>query len=64
MENTSTETIISICQEQKKFFSTGATLSIAFRKKMLKKLLDAMEKWESRLSDALWTDLHKSYEEA
>ena len=64
MENTSTETIIRICQEQKKFFSTGATLSIAFRKKMLKKLLDAMEKWESRLSDALWTDLHKSYEEA
>ena len=28
------------------------------------KLLEAMEKWESKLADALWTDLHKSYEEA
>ena len=27
-------------------------------------MLEAMEKWESKLADALWTDLHKSYEEA
>ena len=64
MENTSTEKIISIWQAQKEFFRTGATLNISFRKKMLKKLLTAMEKWEERLSEALWTDLHKSYEEA
>ena len=31
---------------------------------MLVKLLDAMEKWEEKLAEALWTDLHKSYEEA
>ena len=31
---------------------------------MLKKLLHALDKWESRISDALWTDLHKSYQEA
>ncbi|MBR5301074.1 MAG: aldehyde dehydrogenase, partial [Bacteroidales bacterium] len=42
----------------------GETLCVCFRKKMLKKLLEAMEKWESKLADALWTDLHKSYEEA
>ena len=64
MENTSRERIAEICGAQKEYFRSGATLDIAFRKEMLKKLLSAMEKWESRLADALWTDLHKSYEEA
>ena len=64
MENTSTDKIIKLHQQQKDFFSTGATLDISFRRTMLKKLLTAMEKWETRLSEALWTDLHKSYEEA
>ena len=64
MENTSRERIAEICGAQKEYFRSGATLDIAFRKEMLKKLLSAMEKWETRLADALWTDLHKSYEEA
>ena len=64
MENTSTERIINISRKQKEFFRTGATLDISFRKEMLRKLLAAMEKWEQKLADALWTDLHKSYEEA
>ena len=64
MENTSRERIAEICSAQKEYFRSGATLDIAFRKEMLKKLLSAMEKWETRLADALWTDLHKSYEEA
>ena len=64
MDNTSTERIIELHNKQKEYFATGATLDISFRKAMLKKLLAAMEKWESRLSEALWTDLHKSYEEA
>ena len=64
MYNTTTEKIISIAQAQKEFFRSGATLDVRFRKDMLKKLLEAMEKWESKLADALWTDLHKSYEEA
>lgn len=64
MENTSKERIISIAQEQKLFFRSGITLDVNFRKEMLRKFLKAMEKWESRLCDALWTDLHKSYEEA
>ena len=62
MENTSTDKIISIHQAQKEYFRSGETLCVCFRKKMLKKLLEAMEKWESKLADALWTDLHKSYE--
>ena len=64
MENTSTEKIISIVKQQKEFFMSGATLDIRFRQQMLDKLLKAMQKWEKRISDALWTDLHKSYEEA
>ena len=64
MDNTSTDRIISITESQKEFFRRGATLEVCFRKKMLRKFLKAMEKWESRLCDALWTDLHKSYEEA
>lgn len=64
MENTATERIISLAESQKQYFRSGATLAIRFRKEMLGRLADAMEKWEDRLADALWTDLHKSYEEA
>ena len=64
MENTSTERIIKIREAQKTFFASGATLDIKFRKEMLLNLLGAIEKWEDRLAEALWTDLHKSYEEA
>ena len=64
MENTSTEKIQDIVSAQKKYFASGATLDIAFRKDMLRRLSEAMNKWEDRLCDALWSDLHKSYEEA
>ena len=64
MENTPTNKIIEIHSKQRDFFKTGTTLDIKFRKQMLKNFLAAMEQWESRISDALWTDLHKSYEEA
>ena len=64
MENTSTERIREISRLQKEYFATGATLDVTFRKKMLAKMMTAMEQWESRLSEALWADLHKSYEEA
>ena len=64
MENTTTEKIQSIVKAQKDYFLSGATLDIKFRKHMLKKFLEAMEKWEGRISEALWTDLHKSYQEA
>ena len=64
MESTSTQQIIAIRNAQKEYFASGATLDIKFRKAMLKKMLEAMDKWEKRLADALWTDLHKSYEEA
>ena len=53
MENTSVERIIRIREAQKAYFASGATLSIDFRRHMLTKLLDAMTKWEYRLSEAL-----------
>ena len=56
--------IPSIITAQRAYFHSGATLDINFRRQMLKKLQTALAKWEKPLADALWTDLHKSYEEA
>lgn len=64
LENTSKDRIEGIVKAQKEYFQTGETLDVKFRKEMLKKLLCAIERWEERLSAALWKDLHKSYEEA
>lgn len=64
MENTSYEKITGIHEAQKTYFSSGATLDIKFRKEMLQKFGKALNEWEQRLCDALWQDLHKSYEEA
>ena len=63
LENTSKDRIEGIVKAQKEYFQTGETLDVKFRKEMLKKLLCAIERWEDRLSAALWKDLHKSYEE-
>ena len=64
MENTSSERIAAIVKAQKEHFRSGVTLDIRFRKEMLKRFSTAMSKWEKKLCDALWLDLHKSYEEA
>ena len=64
MKNTSEQEILAIHKAQTEYFRTGETLTVQFRRKMLAKFLQAMEKWEQKLADALWTDLHKSYEEA
>ena len=58
------EKIHGIRQAQNEFFRSGATLDVSFRRKMLERFSEALDKWEERLCDALWTDLHKSYEEA
>ena len=64
MANTSTEEIRKIVVEQREYFATGETLDRKFRKQQLKKLQGALKEWEKPLCDALWTDLHKSAEEA
>lgn len=50
--------------KQQQYFRSGATLPLCFRRQMLRKLSDAMHEYEQPLAEALWTDLHKSYEEA
>ena len=58
------EQINHIVTAQRAYFHTGATRDIRFRREMLKKLQTALAKWEKPLAEALWADLHKSYEEA
>lgn len=56
--------IDSIFAAQKAYFASGETLPIAFRKARLDDLYKALKTWEARIYEALWTDLHKSHEEA
>lgn len=64
MENTSVVRIMEIRQRQGRFFRSGETLDVKWRLDRLKAFEAAVRKWEKPLCEALWTDLHKSYEEA
>ena len=46
--------------QQKSYFDSNSTKSIAFRKIMLKKLMDALDEREDLLLEALHRDLGKS----
>lgn len=46
------------------YFDSGATRSYDFRRKQLQLLYKALEKWEAKLHEALYADLHKSAEES
>ena len=64
LTNTPAARIEALAKEQRAFFASGITRDTSFRKRQLKALRAALEKWEKPLCDALQTDLHKSYEEA
>ncbi|MBQ5647528.1 MAG: aldehyde dehydrogenase [Alistipes sp.] len=64
VQNSSTAYISQVTALQRKYFRSGATLDVEFRKEMLRRLLAGLRKWEKPLAEALWSDLHKSYEEA
>lgn len=64
MENTATERIDEILAKQKAFFLQDKTKNVKYRIEMLQKLSVAIDRWERTLAEALWVDLHKSYEEA
>jgi len=64
MEDTSKDKIESLLASQREFFATHYTKSIKFRIENLKKFQAAIQKYETKIGDALWTDLHKSFEEA
>ena len=52
--------IDELLESQRKYFRSGATLSVTFRIEMLKKLRDAVKKYEAEIGDALKADLGKS----
>lgn len=52
--------INQILNSQRKFFQSGATLPIAFRIEMLKKLRSTIQKYEAEIAVALKSDLGKS----
>lgn len=56
--------ITSTLQKQRAYFQSRTTHSLAVRKDLLRQLDEAMHRYEKQLAEALWTDLHKSYEEA
>lgn len=62
--NTPNEQIVKIAAAQKAFFRSGKTLDIDYRLSALKRLKAAIKRWGKPLIEALWADLHKSYEEA
>ncbi len=49
-----------IVERQRRFFRTGATLPVSFRLAMLKKLRDAVDRYEEEIGAALAVDLGKS----
>jgi len=64
LENTPNQEITTIVEAQRAFFRSGETLSLKHRQKALCTLSKVLKLWESRIAEALWKDLHKSYEEA
>lgn len=64
MENTTPERIEELVLKQRSFFAEGSTRDVKWRISQLKAFKAGLKKWEKALADALWQDLHKSYEEA
>lgn len=56
--------IKNIIEKQKKFFATGKTLDIKYRKEALKKLKATIEKYETEIGEAIKADLGKSTSES
>ena len=62
--NTPVERIPEIVASQRGYFATHKTKALDYRLDMLRRLRGAIVRYEQRLCDALYSDLHKSYEEA
>ena len=64
MEATHEQIIRERIEAQRRYFATGETRSIDFRQEMLRKFRDAIKQNEKRITDAVYKDLRKSYQEA
>lgn len=56
--------VIKKIADQRAYFSTNQTKDVGFRLKQLHKLKEAVLRYQARIENALWNDLHKSPEEA
>ncbi len=54
------QSIVKILAAQREFFKTGKTREIDFRIQSLKKLSNAIKKYEKRFCEAIYADLHKA----
>ena len=57
------EQIITLLEDQKTYYKSGATLPVKFRIEQLKKLYETIKKYETEVNDALKADLGKSHYE-
>lgn len=64
MHETSESVIVDLLARQRAFFASHETKNLAFRLHQLKRLKQAIQQYQSQIEQALWTDLHKSPEEA
>lgn len=64
LTSTNSGRIGEIRAKQESYFRSGATLDVRTRKANLVAFEKAVLKWEKPLCEALWKDLHKSYEES
>src|SRR5680860_399941 len=64
MTETAEHIVVKYIEDQKAFFATNQTKDIHFRVQQLRKLKQAIVKYQAKIEEALWDDLHKSPEEA
>lgn len=64
MQDTPKSLIEEIITRQRNFFATHQTKNLKFRLEKLGCFKKAIKKYETKITEALWKDLHKSYEEA
>jgi len=64
MNEISKDAVAKLIQAHRNFFNSQQTKDLYFRIENLKRFKAAIRKYENKISDALWIDLHKSKEEA
>lgn len=64
IQETPIERIPTLVATQRRYFRKHKTFDVEFRMIALRRLRDAIVRYERELTDALYADLHKSYEEA
>ena len=64
IQETPIERIPALVATQRRYFRKHKTFDVEFRMIALRRLRDAIVRYERELTDALYADLHKSYEEA